>query len=264
MKTVKILCVLAVAAGIFLYFNFSDFTREGRNAFTTIVTGSEADKYQGQRYYENENTQYNRITIDLGKIKGSEEASPSINSYYWTRPVDGKYAVQTAQGSLRLVNLSTSALETYKYPDIPGFSVNYSWVGKELVLHYFSAADGSSPERINAATPRIDHFYSFNPEQKKFSIINADMPTSEHTSRAYQTYFLKKSDSEKYFVVAYCTDTNVLGECSEYGISISNGAVIKKLLEAETDFTWGWDGKDFFAKTKGKAYVIDLTKIDWQ
>jgi len=258
----KTLFISLITLGIILFvFFYLKNPNISNKPYITLVSDRSIDNYRGNAYYENGQTQANRIQIDLSKIKNAENAVSTINSYYWPRSLDGTYAVQSAQGELKLINLGTNTLETYKYPETPAYTVDYMWMGKNLIIHYYSANGITIPE-LNRDTPRNDHYYLFNTDTKKFTVVEVDEATSKYTAHGYNVYFSNKSDAENYFAINYCSKRDFLGECIKYGYSISNGSKIILLFELSNS-EWGWTNDNFFVKNNGNVYLIDLKKIDW-
>ena len=259
-----IFTVVVLGIGIFVYFQF--FGWSSAKFYQSKATEKIVDtrnEYAGSHYWEDDQTADNRIKLDLASLKNSTGLSPATNSYYWPRPIDGAYAVQTPRNpELVLINLQTQSIEKYAYPEVPAGAIDYQWVGSNLLVHYIHAG-GRSDMQINRDTLRDDHFYFFDTDTKKFSPIAVDAETSKYTSHAYSVNFLRESNASKVFALVACSDTDALGECSGHGYSVSNGTSIKKVFDLPGSWTWGWKNGDFFVKKDTTVYRVDLTKIAW-
>jgi hypothetical protein len=256
--------MIMLGVGIFAFFQFFGWSSAKfyQSKATEKITDTRSE-YAGSKYWEDDQTADNRIQLDLTSLKNSTGLSPATNSYYWPRPSDGVYALQTARNpELVLINLQTKSIEKYAYPVVPAGAIDYQWIGNNLLVHYYSAG-GRSDVQMSRDVPRDDHFYFFNTDTKKFSPITVDAETSKYTSHAYDVYFLKESDTSKAFALVTCSDTDALGECMGYGYSVSNGTTIKKVFDLPGSWTWGWKNGSFYVKKNTDVYRVDLTKIAW-
>lgn len=251
-----------------------------------IITGSDINNYKGVKYNENYHIEPGPVRVDLKEIKnidpaeieklenlkltaGPKNGVIDAVKFLTPRPIDSAYILYSCTfADLKLINLKTKELKTYSYPVPPAYVVNCAWVGKDLLIHYFSTNDGSIAGQIHIGTPRTDRYYFFSPESGKFTPITADKETSKYT--AYNTVgFFKKSDLEKVFVITYCVKSDFFGEmgCTNQGFSVSNGITIKKISNLNMDivyspaYEWGWSVDNFFIKQKDKVYLVDINKL---
>lgn len=228
--------------------------------YLSIIEDSQTSNYQGVPYY---NKIRNMVAFDLNLIPDFTPLFPS--KLYDSRPSDNKYGLIdfNSNKDLRLINIKDGIVESFAFPEVPAFTIDYTWIGNQMLIHYFSANGLTAGRGVNRDTPRQDHFYFFDPDIKKYIPIEVDQDTSKYTAHDYNVYFVKKDDKSKYFAVSVCSKRDSLGECRGYGFSVSNGKSIRKLFDLEGSFTWGWKNDNFFVRNDGKVYVVDLTKIPW-
>ncbi|MDO8667889.1 MAG: hypothetical protein Q7K35_02190 [bacterium] len=251
-----------------------------------IITGPDINNYKGVKYNESYHIEPGPVRVDLKEIKnidpseikklenlkltaGPKNGVIDAVKFLTPRPIDSAYILYSCTFTdLKFINLKTKELETYSYPVPPAYIVDCAWIGKDLLIHYFS--NGTVPGSQIKFTPRTDNYYFFSPETGIFTLLGVDRETSKYTAHTSNSVmFFKKTDAEKFFVVGYCTRSAFEMGCVKHGFSISNGTTIKKIFN-NLDFDpgayspayeWGWSGDNFFIKQTGKVYLVDINKL---
>lgn len=235
--------------------------------YVTVISDSSVGKYQGTPYFTDNNGPM--ISLDLGKISGLTKAEADSRQVKFYSTGDGAYALLWGMpygpdAKVRVIDVKKQTVVRFQFPETPAYVVDYIWQGDNLLLHYYSAGGLVAGGGLYADTPRQDHYYYLNPATGQFSPISVDSATSQYTDKAYNVYFSKESDASRNFVVGYCEkkDWEGLG-CLAYGFSVSNGVSIKYLFDIKGEFTWGWNGSNFFVVDGTKVYLVDFSKISW-
>lgn len=251
--------IFVVIVIIIIFISWNNRNNIKNLPYLSIIDDNPVSDYQGVPYYHEIR---NLVAFDLSLIPGFNPLSTA--KLFDSRPTDNKYGLIDFNGnSLRLINIKDGLVESFAFPEVPVSAINYTWVGDQMLIHYFSASGLTAGQSVNRDTPRQDHFYFFDPDIKKYIPIEVDQETSKYTAHGYGVYFVKKDNKSKNFAVSVCSKKDWLGECREHSFSVSNGISIKKLFDLKSSFTWGWKNDNFFVRNSGKVYIIDLSKMSW-
>ena len=175
----------------------------------------------------------------------------SINSlaFLYGKSLDNS-AVE--QSYIVVVDKQNGKVEEYPFPELSSWGTQDLYrVGNNLFLHYFYRP---------TEAPGVDRFYIFDVATKSFKPLVVD--TNIFKVKHLQVYAASNPLNESQFAIAFCNNNSFLGECSNYGIALSDSQSLVKLFDIRYPYLMGWKDGKFFVNKNDSVYLVDPAKVE--